>query len=101
MSDPNPEWYDWHDRYQMESGSHLVRRLAVADIETTIDATPSLLKPGATVKSILLRSSPLMTTHRPTTPTDCARRVGNREHGRQNPSHRVVNRRSTISLRRI
>jgi hypothetical protein len=28
MKDPNPDWYDWHDRYQLEAGSRLVRRLA-------------------------------------------------------------------------
>ena len=43
MSDPNPDWYDWHDRYQPEAGSHLVRRLAVvqAALAGAFDARPA------------------------------------------------------------
>jgi hypothetical protein len=39
MSDPNP---DWHDRYELEAGSHLVRQLAVVQRALTraLDSSP-------------------------------------------------------------
>lgn len=42
MSDPNPDWYDWHAGYRPDSGSHLVRRLAVVQqaIAEVLDARP-------------------------------------------------------------
>jgi hypothetical protein len=42
MSDPNPDWCNWHDCYQLEAGSHLVRRLAVVQHALTraLDSSP-------------------------------------------------------------
>ena len=43
MSDPNPDWYEWHDRYQPEAGSHLVHRLAVVQhaLARAFDSLPA------------------------------------------------------------